>query len=644
MVFSSNGTRLLLVARGDLSPKAQLFDAATGRTIPLIQADHDSTGLALFSPDGKILMTAGQAIHLWDAITGKELREPLEHGIPVTAAAFSPNGRMLVTASSNSWSFWDFTRPELIHRTSAPDQPVERSEERSEFIVGSNRFGDMEFIVARIWPKALILTRDSQHMFEIKTLLDLAGVHRPNVALLWDTTTQKMIASFAAVEAAAFSPDGRILATSTESTTRLWDATTGKAIHSSFPGVLLDSFGNTIGGFCAAGKAIFLRNPDSGDTLGHTALETMFFDVTSGKRLGALLVDRWPLAAFPEIVAPSNAVHATGFDTFFFGRGPSSWDERPEQLFKVGPLRGDYELITLWTQVLTRSELDADDIVQKLDEPTWDQRRRRLEQMLPTSESADLMASVVKDRLCWVRCEAEESEKAEKWAEAIGYLDRLIAAEPTWQHHDRRGRAYANLGEFAKAAADYARAKDLGREKWENEGERWYEYGLLLLATSQVEAYRRLCDSADDGNDHTWWRRDDYTWWLLLLGNEPPKERGSWVADFPFQLGFLSYRAGRFDDAVKELIAETNFRAKTSDWSDRMGLGYLLLAMSHHRLGHSAEAREWLDKAVKWIEQAERTKKTPDDKPVTWTQKLELQLLRKEAESLIEGKPSESNK
>jgi hypothetical protein len=42
---------------------------------------------------------------------------------------------------------------------------------------------------------------------------------------------------------------------------------------------------------------------------------------------------------------------------------------------------GEVERITLWTQVLTGMELDDHGAVQVLDGPTWQERRRRLEQL-----------------------------------------------------------------------------------------------------------------------------------------------------------------------------------------------------------------------------------------------------------------------
>ena len=58
--------------------------------------------------------------------------------------------------------------------------------------------------------------------------------------------------------------------------------------------------------------------------------------------------------------------------------------------------------------------------------------------------------------------------------------------------------------------------------------------------------------------------------------------------------------------------------------------GFAFLALAHHRLGHRAEARRWLDKLA-----AYRPKETGD---LSWDD-VEVRILRREAESLILGGP-----
>jgi tetratricopeptide (TPR) repeat protein len=101
-------------------------------------------------------------------------------------------------------------------------------------------------------------------------------------------------------------------------------------------------------------------------------------------------------------------------------------------------------------------------------------------------------------------------------------------------------------------------------------------------------------------------------------------------------LGAVLYRAGRFEDAAQRLAeAEAAFRnAKTPAWP--IAYTWLLLAMTHERLSHREQAREWLAKAIREIDEppAERAK---DPGRGTWNRQLTLRLLRGEAEALIGG-------
>jgi hypothetical protein len=58
--------------------------------------------------------------------------------------------------------------------------------------------------------------------------------------------------------------------------------------------------------------------------------------------------------------------------------------------------------------------------------------------------------------------------------------------------------------------------------------------------------------------------------------------------------------------------------------------------MAHHQLGHADEAKKYLQTAVKWIEQANRTDAMgSDNRWMSWHEPVEVEHLLREARALI---------
>jgi tetratricopeptide (TPR) repeat protein len=99
-------------------------------------------------------------------------------------------------------------------------------------------------------------------------------------------------------------------------------------------------------------------------------------------------------------------------------------------------------------------------------------------------------------------------------------------------------------------------------------------------------------------------------------------------------LGAGLYRAGRFEAAIQRLNEAVTMHGGGGTPSD-----LLFLAMAHQRLGRTEEARQALDRAVRWLEQAEKGQLLDNylPIPISWDTRLEFQLLRREAEELIKN-------
>jgi hypothetical protein len=88
--------------------------------------------------------------------------------------------------------------------------------------------------------------------------------------------------------------------------------------------------------------------------------------------------------------------------------------------------------------------------------------------------------------------------------------------------------------------------------------------------------------------------------------------------------GAALYRAGRYQDAVAQLTSAVQKNGTGgSVWQQ------CFLAMAHQRLGHKAQARQWLHKAVQQIEK---------DKKPSWYEWVVYSLLRAEAEEVLRSR------
>ena len=89
-------------------------DAQTGQLLIGPMKHRGAVHSALFSPDGKRIVTASftpglrdGAAQIWDAQTGQPLTEPMKEDDWVWSAHFSPDGKRIVTISHAIARVWD---------------------------------------------------------------------------------------------------------------------------------------------------------------------------------------------------------------------------------------------------------------------------------------------------------------------------------------------------------------------------------------------------------------------------------------------------------------------------------------------------------------------------------------------------------
>src|SRR5262249_12014783 len=102
LAFSHDGTRLAGSSWRD--GRLHLFEVATGNELNVFPKIGEEIVSIAFAPDGKTVAAAGDNIHLYDPVTGKE-RLRIERR--ATRLAFSRDGSVLTGAVSGAIYRWD---------------------------------------------------------------------------------------------------------------------------------------------------------------------------------------------------------------------------------------------------------------------------------------------------------------------------------------------------------------------------------------------------------------------------------------------------------------------------------------------------------------------------------------------------------
>jgi WD40 repeat protein len=209
-----------------------------------------------------------------------------------------------------------------------------------------------------------------------------------------------------------------------------------------------------------------------------------------------------------------------------------------------------------------------------------------------------------------------------------------------------RCQFYAQLGHWEQAAADYAQAlaAQPNLESWET----GYRYALLRLKVGDRAGYRQTCDrllkrwgqGVEPHNVFHVPRACVLTADALPDLSQPLRQAKELAAHdaserwFHYVLGAAQYRTGQFEHAVQamqhSIAVHPEHPCQVLNWH--------YLAMAHHGLGQSEQARTWWAKARTWYDKAESdaVRKGMGYLPLpAWWDWLEAQELHAEAQALL---------
>ena len=230
-----------------------------------------------------------------------------------------------------------------------------------------------------------------------------------------------------------------------------------------------------------------------------------------------------------------------------------------------------------------------------------------------------------------------------RWEDAIAdYTEDLKLNDRYSTAWRLRGIARAELRQWEDAVADFAQALErvpTNRRELSN-------LAVANLGRGDLPAYRQVCVSMYERLSYSKEPSDwnSVSWVCALSANnviEPARllslmDRALKAQPKTYALlntrGAVLYRAGRFEEAIRQLKEAIAVHGKGGSFED-----WVFLAMAEFRLGRADDARKSLNGALKLHDQRLKTESGPNR--ADWSTRVEFRVLHDEAQALIQTKP-----
>jgi len=255
----------------------------------------------------------------------------------------------------------------------------------------------------------------------------------------------------------------------------------------------------------------------------------------------------------------------------------------------------------------------------------------------PVEAAADFTkALALKASLTLEECAVAHAGLAQ-WSQAAG-LFRDAAVDFATKVTARRAKDAKRQEERLRTEGAVVRTSDPSADD-EREVSLWYRSALIHLHLGDHAAYRRICALAFEkfGSTKDTQRAVNDLVWLCAVGPNALPDLApavqlmeAAVKKFPnsqtfrHTLGYIYYRAGRYEEAEKAVARPGRDVAKDSTL---LTTNWYAIPMAMYHLGKHTEARQVLTDLAKTAASSDAERR--------WTVRLENEVMRREAEALV---------
>lgn len=250
-----------------------VWDVEQGQQRWLLRGHTDTVRGAAFSPDGRMLVSAGgrdRSVRLWDMESGEQVQQMEGHTSTVAAVAFSPDGKLVASGSlsETDWGertvrVWDVENGrERACFDEGRDTITVLFHPHNHVLASAGKSSDVRLRHVHTGNEERLIHRGGQGSFAFAPdwgTLASVGLDDPSL-LLWDVTSGQQLHRLERARdffsGVAYSPDGRLLASGGKYL-QVWDAERGVEVRR----LALERV-EWLAGFSPDRQTIALLNPD----------------------------------------------------------------------------------------------------------------------------------------------------------------------------------------------------------------------------------------------------------------------------------------------------------------------------------------------------------------------------------------------